>query len=392
MRITLVVLLVVVLLGGGYVWHLKAHGDWVEARAAEQARQSKRLVKDAEDRAATAMRELRRLEQYGNSDPRNLSAVLAKTVSDREVEVSFQVILSNRFKFPKKLPAKATFPEGRREEETKTYPRKGPLRKGLLLGRRSHSVFCVFMVAKDELEPCFQVEPVRSIHVKTVDEWFERDHPYDLVGTEAVVQTRIAAFHESRLRPCVIVHAWKTPEFAVFVGGYECSNAPGATPDAQNVDLDLLPYKGEKNWLGVLDKPQTNLFPVSTLNGCVALINPELGPDFDHRGLDRSWEGFALSISTLFMPDDRRYLKPVIHSLIYQIDSKRALWMPYWGEKKHLDAVNSVLDLNDYFSVRFEYNGTNRPVKISDSDANDGVKRHGLLEAFRSLMKSAAEF
>ena len=330
------------------------------------------------------LEQLEQLNAYGEADPRKVSATFAKTVADREVNVAIALECTSTWQCSRES-AKG-FPQGRSPTESRTDKRLFPAREGLLLGVRNHFAYVLVALPSElrELEMGLEGRPKPvDISVKGSVKWWSETCEYlpEQAGMELKFQIKSNQGLWDR-QDWMVIHAWnhaqernhKAPMTMMVIA---CENP--ALPA-----MDLLPYRNDKGWLGVVERTNV-LFPVSQMNGCVSLIPTRFDREYDHNGRWEQWSGFPGSIHAVFLPVEDAPM-PVLHSLIIQRTESEALWIPAWAEKSRLDAPPDLFDISAFVKIKIQ---TEAGPPHSVVWFTDPARRLKLRESYLTLMSRA---
>jgi hypothetical protein len=274
------------------------------------------------------------LGRFGDSDPRHISATFAKIIEEREVTAQIDIHCFNMWQLGLPLSAKPAHQPNNKGKEfqiTGTRVINYPIRNGLFLG--SFSDMCFFMVSI----PDPNVDFVRPNAIKMVPENSNEETTVSYRDLFALT-TFQATFHKRGERyeweknRGAIVHAWRSGKEGspiLLVVGFEGSAKSGTS---------ALPYQP-------LIETKDDLYPVSSLNGAVSLLPLSFEREYDHRGVEKSWNGFPGDIRMVFSPIEK-FDQPVVHSYILQRDQSNSFWIPAYAVQTHLKASLDELALN----------------------------------------------
>lgn len=332
--------------------------------------------------AQVAKARLTELDRYGDSDPRHISASFIKTIEEREVDIAFNVDLTSTWETINPLP-NYRFPPSKEQIMKSTFSQSFRHRKGVVLGARNHSVF--ILTALTDEESRFRVSSIAPTTFQFLPEGIFKKMWYSYTNTanEVSLSYRLnGALGRWDQRNATVLHAWKRGSMTLLVLGCEAPDVPS---------VETLPITGEKDWLTMVENEQL-LYPISQLNGCVGLVPSKFDRGYDHRGKTVAWSGFAGSIHLVFQPIHLAP-RPVIHSLILQLDSGNSFWTPARQEKQYMQAVSDQFDLSNVINPQIQIDGPIPfvgPVNFSDQDLQ--IRRKRLLESYRTILQRTEVF
>ena len=347
-----------------------------QAVAAQSAAQSE--LGRATNQLADLGRQLDTLHAFGNAEPRRVYAAYEQTVEQGEVEIEEAVGFQTKWQC--ETPGEK-FPAGRKFQEIKSGRQELARRQGILLGVQSHAAFVLTSLPRAQTLSLLPTAPP-SVDLPLML-GLTKNHKYLL---QQWLDWRLDFQVQSGGKPLGganwrVLHAWNPPkngELTLLLLG--CLNV--STPDWH---LPLV-TKSPADWLAAMErKPQ--VYPVGLLNPGCALVPLPLSSNYDYAGESLDWRGIPGCLQPVFWPV-ADFDRPVLHSLLVQLEADRALVFPVQFAKTKLESAHVDFDLAPFFQFK-----TDVPATASGThpwaDLNN-EERRGLVPVFRTLLDKLA--
>lgn len=321
---------------------------------------------------ATAGKVFADYRQAAAADPRQWFKVFSGEIAQRTFLARLSLQWRSEFTLNDKLAANEKLLDGRQIKEGFYLRHLTRPSAGFLLGRRSNFLFGLIMVSPSD--PGFSppdgsfLAPPPKAHISTP--WFTQDRYPDYSLSASSVQLDAVVLEGCRQDATVsILHAWRTKEYAALVIGCEASLG--------GEDLPLFPYEGFRRFAALSDQ-QVQL-PSMTPAGGVTISSVCLDRSFGENGTELQHIGMPSSISATFLPVELSdHARPVLHSLIFQLDERAQWWVPFWAVRKQLAAAHEdTFDLANALKLTY-------PLAVSPS--TDPKGREEMLLAYQTLL------
>ena len=348
-----------------------------EAAAARLAAQGE--LSWATNEVAELGRKLGRLRVFGNAEPRAIYAAYEQIVEATQVEIECDLGFQTKWQCD---TTSEKFPAGRTFQETKSGRLDLARRQGVLLGVQSHAAFVLTSLPRAQTLRLLPTEP------------FPVDLPRSYLPGNKSCKYLFQDWLDWRLNFRIqaggkplgganwrVLHAWNPPkngELTLLLLG--CLNV--STPDWH---LPLV-TKSPADWLAAMErKPQ--VYPVGLLNPGCALVPLPLSSNYDYAGESLDWRGIPGCLQPVFWPV-ADFDRPVLHSLLVQLEADRALVFPAQFAKTKLESAHVDFDLAPFFQFK-----TDVPSTASGTHAwadLNNEERRGLVPVFRTLLDKLA--
>ena len=268
--------------------------------------------------------ELTRYREATESDPRKWFAAYSGAVAERSFRARLDMTWLTTFSLKTELAPTQSLLSGRAVEEQQVTLLQTSQSAGFLLGRRSNFVFGLIQVSPNDpalQTPSFALPGPAEVEVPLSFNYFAE---YELSSRELHLGVEI--LEGCGGGPSVVLHSWRTEQFIALVIG--CESSTGA------LDIPIFPYEGFERWTRLTGTPLP--LPLTTPAGAVSMAQITLDRKYAETGQERTAAGMPASVTAAFLPLEEGERRPVLHSMIFQIDEGSQVWLPFWAVRKQL--------------------------------------------------------
>jgi hypothetical protein len=88
------------------------------------------------------------------------------------------------------------------------------------------------------------------------------------------------------------------------------------------------------------------------------------------------------SVAPTFLPFGSESREPVLHSMIFQVDAEKQVWLPFWAVRKQLASARESFDFDRVLGA---------PLPVVPRGAYDPALRAKMLPSYQSLINLNTE-